>query len=68
MTPPKLAIAIDLDAFEALVREYIVEHEDISDDDTDGLYRRILLSTFILWLRKRQETSNVPTGPRRLQD
>jgi hypothetical protein len=52
---PRMGIAIDLDALDALVREFIAEHEHVDDNDDDGLFQRILLSTFILWVRRRQE-------------
>jgi hypothetical protein len=51
MTPPKLAIAIDLDDLSALMDEYV---------DSQGLDIKgaLTLSMFLLWLRKRQETSD----------
>lgn len=60
---PRLGIAIDLDALDALVREFIAEHENVADDDDDGLFQRILLSTFILWVRRRQERQAATQPP-----
>jgi len=56
MTPPKLAIAIDLDRLQRLMEEFIDEYAPDNPSVTEYQWR---FSTFLYWLRrKRQEMSD----------
>jgi hypothetical protein len=55
-TTPKLAIAIDLEQLQALMEEFIDEY---SPDNPSLIEYQWRFSTFLYWLRKRQETINV---------
>ena len=54
---PKTAIAMPLRSYERLVDEFCDEKRPDSSVDDDVL-RRLHLGELILWLRKRQETTN----------
>jgi hypothetical protein len=56
--PRRAGIVIDLDYLRDLMREYCNE----KDGDEDSVGRRLYLSGFLEWVRRRQkETTNEPT-------
>lgn len=57
-SPQKIAILIPLDHLRQLMREFCDEASDGSDEDEHDSLRRLYLSNFLAWLRKRQEKVN----------
>jgi hypothetical protein len=51
----KLAIAINLDQLRALAQEYIIA---MGGDGGNDIMERLTLSSFMEWLKKRQETTH----------
>ncbi|HTG95778.1 MAG TPA: hypothetical protein VL866_24470 [Pyrinomonadaceae bacterium] len=51
MTPPKLAIVINLNQLEQLMKEYVAE--EISGDEF--VHEQLRLGHFLLWLYKRRQ-------------
>jgi hypothetical protein len=51
-TPPKLAIVIDLNQLQALIREYMAQLPP-----RDRLESQLRFSHFMTWVRKQQESN-----------
>ena len=56
MSSTKLAIAIDLDQLRALAHEYIAA---MGGDGSNDITERLTLSSFIEWLRQKQQTTTI---------